>query len=274
MQRNLYHGINAHLHSRLQAEGGWKGFHTAHIARLAADMRAHLLPMSYTATIASSLQLHVMPMRPVADIAIYDAQQRPDPPASATPGALAIPITHALDMPADDKQDYAALVIRQRDDPTPLVWIELLSPSNKPGGGPAAAQYRDKRTALLLEGIALLELDYLHESPPTFHGVALYPHEAGSHPYRIALFIPRPDAWAGQVTVHEFDVDEPLPTATIPLKGEDRLAFDFDASYQRQYEEQLYGLESVNYSQPPVNLDRYSAADRERLQAVQRRAEM
>lgn len=47
-RRNLYRGINAHLHSYWQAQGGWNGFHASHIVYLTTALKADLLPLGYT----------------------------------------------------------------------------------------------------------------------------------------------------------------------------------------------------------------------------------
>jgi hypothetical protein len=147
------------------------------------------------------------------------------------------------------------------------------SPSNKPGGQDAA-YYQDKRHKLLQSGLVFVELDYLHESPPTFDRIPryggrdrTYPPEPGSNPYRIVVLDPRPGLIEGQAYPGQFGVDEPMPTMKVPLNADDVLTFDFDAPYQRTYEELLYGLELVDYSQLPLNFDRYSPEDRARIAA-------
>jgi hypothetical protein len=65
----------------------------------------------------------------------------------------------------------------------------------------------------------------------------------------------------GFASFNEFAVDAPISTINIPLSGDDQLAFDLDAPYQRLYQEMLYGLDTVDYATPPPNFDRYSPAD-------------
>ena len=76
---------------------------------------------------------------------------------------------------------------------------------------------------------------------------------------------PRPDTQHGLASLNEFAVDESIPTISIPLSGEDQLAFDFNAPYQRLYQEMLYGLDTVDYATLPSNFERYSPADRARI---------
>ena len=73
--KNQYQGINAHLHSHFQAEGGWDGFHTNHVSDLTRALRAQLLPMGYIAEIEQSLQIrrYGEPAgKPESDVTIYD----------------------------------------------------------------------------------------------------------------------------------------------------------------------------------------------------------
>ena len=64
--------------------------------------------------------------------------------------------------------------------------------------------------------------------------------------------------------MHEFDVDQAIPTVTIPLIGTDQLVFDFDAAYQKTFTDALYGYD-LDYRQLPLNFQRYSQADQQRI---------
>ncbi len=75
---------------------------------------------------------------------------------------------------------------------------------------------------------------------------------------------PRPEFRSGQARVRQFDVDEPLPVMTIPLLGDDYFDFDFGAAYHKMFSEVFYG-NRVNYSDLPLNFDRYSEADQQRI---------
>jgi hypothetical protein len=136
---NQYVGINAHLHSYFQSQGGWDSSHTNHIADLMRLMRAQLLQMGYIADIEQSLQIRRAEeeLSPYRAVAIYE---------------------YIVGDPLRGE---------------PVAWIELLSPSNKPGGQDAS-YYRDKRLKLLQSGVVFVELDYLHESSPTFEGFPSY----------------------------------------------------------------------------------------------------
>lgn len=269
--RNQYWGINAHLHSLFQAEGGWSGFYTVHIGDLFKTLSAALLPMGYVAGIEDSLQIRRVgesPRQPRADVTIYN----PDPAgrfaaASAQPQTIAL-----LDLLSDEElseKPYRALVIYELDDNRPgkpVAWIELLSPSNK-GESADAELYRAKRMNIMVSGLVFVEIDYLHESPPTFSTIANYAAErrpSDAHPYRIIVIDPRPHFEAGRAQVIGFDVDEPLPSVDIPLNGGDALTFDFGVPYRKTFEEGLYGR-LVDYKQLPQHFDRYSLPDQTRI---------
>jgi hypothetical protein len=168
---------------------------------------------------------------------------------------------------AETENPYGSIAIyRQGDNQRePIVWVELLSPANKSNGFDRE-EYMSNRYLTLQEGIVLVELDFLHESHPLFASIPDYSsHADQSHPYRIVLLDPRDDFQHDRSVCAEFDVDEPLPTIVIPLDGPDVLEFDFNAAYQRTYTGTLYGPEFVDYSQLPLNFDRYSPADQTRI---------
>ena len=282
--KNQYRGINAHLHSLWQAEGGWHEFHTSHIVHLATLLRMELMPLGYTAGIEPSLQIRRLdeisetPGRPKADVALYDTHPvRPflpvGGPVTAT-GQVTLGLSELL---AQEKEitGYRALRILQLKENgergEPVAWIEILSPSNK-RRSQDFLQYREKRLQLLESGLVFVELDYLHETPPTFTKFANYAGsgrdprpEMGSHPYRIIVIDPRPTFGAGKAYNYEFDVDDPLPTVEIPLNSDDKLAFDFGLPYRKTLEETLFAYEFVDYSQLPINFERYNAYDQTRI---------
>lgn len=284
-RKNQYGGVNAHLHSYWQAEGGWSDFHARHIVHLVDTLKPLLLPMGYTAAIEPSIQIRRLddraePEAPESDIIIYAREplrRRPVQPQPVLIGAgeVVLPIADTVLLDQPSTRDYRAIKIyaMHAGRPSrgePIAWIELLSPSNKPGGRDAQL-YLDKRVKIIENGIVFLELDYLHESAPTLRGFPSYrirrnqPPEKDAHPYRILIIDPRPDILQGMVRVREFDVDEPIPTLTIPLTAGDTLTFDFGVPYRKTFEEALFGLELVDYSQLPVNFNRYSPIDQARI---------
>lgn len=289
---NPYRGINAHLHSRLQAEpGAWESFHTAQIVLLAA-LIDEVLPAGYVVAPEQSLQIRefhpttgdpvILSRRRVRrpDVLIRDQGAGAAQPA-LHPGAERAPdlVLPAIESLEDDHEIYLrALVIRELSSSTPdqpgrpVTALELLSPTNKPGGG-GYFQYREKRAELLDSGLVLVEIDYLHESPSPITRLASYPaQESDAFPYTIVVTDPRPDLQTGQMAVYGIRIDEPLPEIAIPLSREDRVPVDFDAACQRTYA--TFGIFSttLDYTLPPVNFDRYSPADQARIRQVMERA--
>jgi hypothetical protein len=123
----------------------------------------------------------------------------------------------------------------------PVVWIELLSPSNKPGGQAAFRRlpnYRAQKQNGQNDDII--------------------------SPYRIVVINPRPDIETGYGRVYPFQVDKPLPLVDIPLNGDDLLKFDFGPAYDKTFAEVLYGT-GIDYSQLPVHFDRYREPDQARI---------
>jgi hypothetical protein len=268
---NQYRGVNAHLHSLWQAEGGWNNFHNVHIADLAKLLRATLLPLGYTARIEESLQIRRVGddlRQPRADI-LVSAVAPKSPFISANPSPDMLTVGEMLADAEDFEKPYRALAIytRASDADEPVAWIELLLPSNK-GDHSDAVLYTAKRRLLLDSGLVFVEIDYLHATPPTFPNWPDYsaaPPMPGSHPYRIVILNPSPDVQHGPAQPIEFHVDAPIPTVTIPLRGDDRATVDFSAAYRKTFEEMLYGPELVDYAQLPVDFERYSADDQARI---------
>jgi hypothetical protein len=273
---NQYRGINAHLNSQSQANN-WNSFHAAHIVHLTTLLRAALRPLGYTADLEQSLQIRRLDASGGAlrqsDVTLYD----PDPvragqPAlrrTATPGAYALPLPALFELDETEAGTYKAVAIYQvtpesRLRGEPIAWLELLSPSNKPRRSDFET-YRAKREALIHSGLVFVEIDYLHQQPPTF---ALIPNyaagEPDAHTYRLIVIDPRPAFRQGEAHLYPFSVDEPLPTVTIPLSGADHLPFDFDTVYQRTFTEMFLGDE-VDYAQFPPQFASYQPDDQARI---------
>ncbi len=271
--KNQYRGINAHLHIFWQNVGGWDEFHSNHIAMLTAALKSKLLPLGYTASNQPSLQIRLsnIPIgRPRSDVTIYDTDYRRKTgisPQAAAEG-VRIPDLLAIEEELDEYRAIGIYEFVQGEEALgdPVAWLELVSPSNKPGGT-GARDYRLKRKHLLKSGIVFVEMDYLHETPPTFDGIL--PYEAQffplAHPYRIVVIDPHPDLDEGHGYPNQFSVDQPIPQVKIPLSGDDVLNFDFNVAYQQTFELYFYGQERVNYTKLPLNFDRYSPDDQERI---------
>lgn len=239
--KNQYRGINAHLHSQLQKEDGpWNTFHHVHIVDILVRMKWQMRFSGYNVDNGQSLQIRF-----------------PDEPDDYTKHYRAVEL-----------YEYDYDLMQQGE---LIASIELMSPLNKPGGA-FYHEYKARRSRLLETGLVFIELDYVDTMPPVFEGlpsyisagVVLHPNTV-THPYRITVVDPRPAKLEGLAHVYQFDVDDPLPTVAIPLNNDDQFVFDFGSPYQKTFEEMVFGLELVDYSQLPANFDRYSPADQARI---------
>ncbi len=283
-RKNPYRGINAHLHSYLQQQGNWKVFHNKHIADLAEALDAQL-PAGYEVGLTDALQIvEIHPdtgerfrKSPEPDVTIY---QTGSTSLAAGAAAVAIPtliLTAEETIQYDPELFFTAVVIYQlvgeSSNMKPVTRLELLSPTNKASGG-GYFQYIEKRRATIEQGTPLIELDYLHETPTPIHHVPSYPaFGRGAYPYLIAVTDPRPTPDIGQTRVFGFNVDAPLPVIKIPLDGDETLAFDFNAVYQRTFESLNFfsNTRRVNYANPPLNFKSYHPDDQARILAVMER---
>ncbi|MBC8100265.1 MAG: DUF4058 family protein [Armatimonadetes bacterium] len=272
--QNQYRGVNAHLHSFWQATNTWHRFHNGYVTHLMQSLQARLIPLGYIVEIEESLQVRRLwgdaPRQPRPDLLIYDAQSPRLTAPIASPQGLSV--ADLLLEDEDSEHPYSALAIyplsASSDDSTygdPIAWLEVLSPSNK-GTSRDAEAYLGKRRALLSAGITLIELDYLHETPPTVRTADYSRPEsrANAHPYRIVVLDPRPDIRQGPAGLYEFDTDAPIPNVQVRLAGVDTVGLDFDAPYRQMFAQGYYGYK-LDYAALPLNFERYSAADQARI---------
>jgi Protein of unknown function (DUF4058) len=262
--KNQYLGINAHLHSTLQANNDWSNFHSGQITYLVAALITKLRNMGYTAVAEESLQIRRLDSpesrQPRADAAIYDLDPVRSFQPTRAPAQSLMTVAEALYEEELDEKPYKAVAIYPRLEESrgePVAWIELLSPTNK-GDSNDANEYRFKRRQVLNGGLVFVEIDYLNETPPTL------PTASPIFPYRIIVLDPRPDLDTGPAEFAEFHVDEPIPTVKIPLNAGDVLNFDFNAPYQKMFEEYFFG-DNVDYRQFPAHFERYPQADQQRI---------
>ncbi len=287
---NQYMGINAHLQSYYQAKGGWPAFHDNHITHLQESLGEMLRPFGYLVDNATSLQVReIDPDRPddppisyveKSDVGIREHHSRASSlDTFRTPnledGTLVLSIVEAMGLIETDL--LRALAIREVDVQDgrlgrTVAWLEVLSPSNKPGGQDWA-DYAGKRLSLIKAGITLIELDYLHKQPPVIAGVPSYranprrgiDADPTAKPYLIAVTDPHPTLFSGRTSVYAFEVDERVPLVHIPLARHEMYTFDFGAVYNR-----TFGLDAnallVDYERLPEEFATYNARDQSRIQ--------
>jgi hypothetical protein len=284
LRQNQYKGVNPHLNSHLQEADNWIMFHTAHITYISELLDARL-PSGYEIGLEKSLQIMEYhpdtgerirpPRRPYPDVTVYEisAIRRADTgvakETSVLMPTLTIPALETMWLDNDELYLRAVVIydIRVRDGRRPVTRIELLSPTNKPLGS-GFLQYTEKRDATLRQQMPLMEIDYLHETPPVPLHVPSYPdREAKSHPYAIYITDTRPSLEKGLTHVYSFDVDDAIPLVNIPLLGDDVLPFDFGTAYNRTFESMSYFRNHADYAQLPLRFETYAPSDQERIRA-------
>jgi Protein of unknown function (DUF4058) len=281
--KNQYAGVNPHLNSLLQTPGNlaesrvslWPTFHSSHLVDL-ANILNDVLPSSYIARAEHSLQVKAdylvgVPRMhgPEPDVTIFG--QSSGTVSGESVSAVAEPRVLLLEKSLDIDEDFVkAVVIYHADDDSMLgkvvTRIELLSPSNMPGGAGYRA-YRDNRNQALFSGIPLIEMHYLHELPYPLMDVPAYPTDKESRPYHIFVSDPRPSVKEGHLYDYGFDVDMSFPVVDIPLLNDEKVSFDFGAAYQHTFRRGRWGTwqNLVDYTQLPVRFHSYSSADQERI---------
>ncbi len=278
---NQYQGINAHLYSLLQTPGSdevgpsmWPSFHSDHITNI-SEFLNRVLPQRYIARTEQSLQIRIQdipgdpPLRysPEPDVTIY--RQASEAGGSSALRQAAEAAATALEQTLDLSEDFIpSTIIRDMSAHgvlgQPVARIELLSPANKPGRV-GYEYYRRSRNTALYTGVPLIELDYLHETPPPVMRYPIYPKQKDAHPYVIFISDPRPSVQEGYCYAYGFDIDAKFPAVNIPLAGDEVISFDFGVVYKYTFENGRWG-NFVDYSQLPARFHTYSQVDQTRIQ--------
>src|SRR5260221_4927566 len=175
---NECEGINPQLNSRMQGYN-WEEFHLLHIADLHTELKRQLRGTIYEVRLGPSLQVRdydsngrlLPPRRPKPDLSIRDmrpGEHRPSSGSTVEPKNPTRRMEAAEAMNIDPNDYLFALVIWdteqkvnaiEDDRGKPVAWIELLSPSNKPGGT-HYDEYEAKRFAAVRDGQTLVESGY------------------------------------------------------------------------------------------------------------------
>ncbi len=293
---NQYLGANAHFLSYCQSADKtkrkrWEGFHDAYIHDIQRVLSTALEPYGYAVDNTTSLQVREYdpeanrgvdrfhPER--SDLGIFHdpipdfSYSTPTNDRLITPGVLTLPIPDTFRL--GETEFFHALAVRdiqQTDDFNKIVaWIELLSPSNKPGGADAR-DYLNKRLTLVAAEIPLVEIDLLHKQAPVIAGIPLYRPGRGqvadAKPYSITVTDPRPAASSGGYTrVFSFAVDEPFPMIPVPLLGELNHPFDFGVPFNQTFALAVHHR-LVDYEQLPEDFDSYQSRDQAAIQVRMR----
>jgi len=243
MRQNPFMGIHPYINSWLQTpsdiEGlsGWGAFHTSHIV-IIAEVIQSVLPDHYVAFAEQSIQLTGWdwdigevdcPRKP--DVTIL--QSRPSPSFAGVQDAPVPTMVFDLDELEEFQEPMKRVVIREFRDGRigkPVTAIELLSPTNKPPKSDYHL-YQRKRQEILMSGVSLIEIDYLHGYRPIIPQIPTYPTQVDSHPYYVLVTDVRSTQPRKTVKVFAFGVDEPIPHIPIPLSGDEFVILDLAQAY-------------------------------------------
>jgi len=268
-------GIDPYLNSYLQSETGpWEAFHSTHIIHLNDELELRL-PEGYASLSEESLQIRrtILPeefnlpsvvFRP--DIILSHPASRPDAPMTSPVPAVPSDTLPLIEL-QEDIEPMTAVIIYKLSGKNirgkPVTRIELFSPANKPGGSHHAT-YLNNRRESLRAGLNLVEIDYLHETSPILPVMASYPKgDKGAYPYRIIVSNPHPNYAQGVAQIYGFGVDDAIPVVSIPLDGDERLAFDFGIPYKRTAASRRTFQEAMEYTKLPLNFERYHPEDQQ-----------
>lgn len=155
---------------------------------------------------------------------------------------VARPEPIAVTVPMPDTIRHRYLAIRSVQTSDVITVIEVLPPVNKRGVG--RQKYENKRLEILTSQTHLVEIDLLHQGQP----MPVAGYEPKSH-YRI-LISESGDRPLAQL--YPFNLQQPFPTVTIPLKPEDGgVAIAFKPLLDAIYELSGYDFD-LDYSQNPI----------------------
>lgn len=252
---NPFPGMDPYLEGPL-----WSTFHNSLIEEIARQLTPKLRP-KYRARSAERIVVAAPDPIEMAgyrsrmpDVGVFERLPAADIPATATGATATAPLILEL---APTGETFQTLIeIRTHSDDQLVTAIELLSPSNKRGGG--AAEFQQKRQELLGSPAHYLEIDLLRIGE-RFPITTPLP----SAPYFV--FLSRQDR-RPFVEVWPIALDATLPTIPVPLlSGDPDVPLDVDLAFRTVYDLYEYDRD-VDYSRPPaieLNADQQTwAADR------------
>jgi hypothetical protein len=273
VSKNLYRGVNPHLNSLFQTPGteefpaDYRSFHTVFIGQMIFHFNERL-PNGYVARAEESFRVigtdasgKRFKHNPRPDVAI---KSRGTVGAFAGQSVAAQPTWEAKVLDTIDPLDSInAVTIHDVSTNQIVTCIEVLSPANKTHGSYYSV-YRARRAEYIYSQIPLVEIDFLHETEAIIPRHPIYPDDANSFPYYIAVTDSRPHV--DKTRVYGFSINDPIPTLPIPLLDIDVVLADFDAIYQTVFKGARLG-DDVDYTQLPERFETYSADDQARIKA-------
>lgn len=221
----------------------WHEFHNRLIVAISDAIAPDLQPRYY---VAVETRTYLDDDNPELLVGIPDAlvltateSAAIDPTAQAHTNATQTrPKQIRLPMPVEVKERF--LEVREVGTHRVITVIEVLSPKNKRKGEGRVA-YEKKRQRVLRSSSHLVEIDLLRENPP------MLMVGAATSDYRIVVSraTTRPIA-----DLYEFQLREPIPCFSLPLKPEDpELMVDLQSILLGVYDRGSYQIR-IDYQQP------------------------
>ncbi len=121
--------------------------------------------------------------------------------------------------------------------------IELLSPTNKTGGG--KTRYGQKRRELARAGVTLVEIDLIRQGDDPWYADAGWYDD--DQPYHVVV---RPGYDPTELQIYPIGLRDVLPTFRVPLRpGDKPVLLSLQPLVEQCYQAGDYG--DINYSEPP-----------------------
>lgn len=261
-QRNLYPGINAHLQSEVLAAGRWLGYHNHIITALEASLNRHL-PPGYIAVSEESIQMR----RPDIHIEATGESRHPphhDLPAPFQPDTRVeehIPEALLIQTEEEIEKPIGIGIYVERDHPDmpPLIWIEVLSPSNK--AGESLGKYIEKRREVLYRGTTFVEIDLIPGISTSLPAIPDYDtpgDETEHHPYHIWFINPVVTRDEPGFFAHAaFTVSDTIPDIRLRLLDRDSVLMKLGEAYESMFATNPGWGRQTDYAIPPVHVENY-----------------
>ena len=234
----------------LESPTHWSDFHPTFIQAIRATLN-EVLPRSYVARVDEIVSL-IAPVSEipeesvhVPDVLVLQRSGAPPAPARAGGGGTAAvletpePVTLEAVEFLGERTEVIIKIVRLPEQQLVTV-IELLSPTNKYGGG--RAEYLQKRREFLRLPVNLVEFDLIRAGPRLPFRT---PFPAGHY---FGLVTRAADV--GKTQAYGWTVRDPWPRVPIPLREPDAdVIIDLAGAFARAYEVGRYG-ELIDYGAP------------------------
>jgi len=178
----------------------------------------------------------------IPDLRIVEHPSRRTPLSTMNDAALAVAQPVVSRLPDEDVVERYIEIREFRGGPV-ITAIELLSPTNKTGGG--KTKYGQKRREFARAGVTLVEIDLLLQGDdPWYADAGWYDDDL---PYHVVV---RPGWDPRELQIYPIGLRQPLPTFRVPLRYDDPPALlSLQPLIDQCYETGDY--EDIDYAAPP-----------------------